>query len=151
MVFRHPPPDPIPLMKADLTMVVVALEDHGEMDWYLDKANGEVISVMDGLEEELKEFYEQLDTDPDRFLLIEPLASYEGFRIMEHFTDELPEGEARRNLIRALSGRKPFANFKHTLRDFPEDREAWFAFHEKCMLEEARKFLHANEVEFEEG
>jgi hypothetical protein len=138
-------------MKIDLAGVAEALEYHGEMEWYLDKSDGTVTPVMDGLEEELQEFYEQLDADPGRFLAIEPMDSREGFRIMERFTDGLPDGEARRSLVRALSGRKPFASFKHTLHDFPKDREAWFAYHNECMLEEAQNFLRENDVKFEEG
>ena len=138
-------------MKIDLALVAEALEDHGEMEWYLDRSDGTVTPVMDGLEEELEEFYEQLEADPDRFLAIEPMDSREGFRIMERFTNGLPDGEARRSLVRALSGPKPFALFKHTLYDFPKDREAWFAYHKECMLVEARKFLRENDVELEEG
>lgn len=138
-------------MKIDLGMISEALEDHSEMVWYLDKTTGDVFPVSDDLDEELDELGGNPENNPDRFLVIDALDSHDAFRIMEDFVDTLEKGEASRSLLRALDGPKPFASFKHTLRDFPEVREAWFKFEDERMLEHAREFLSVNEIEFEES
>jgi len=58
----------------------------------------------------------------------EPLPSYEAFRIMEGFIDDVVDDDKVRNrLINALNRRKPFANFKNVI-DSSQYRQAWFDY-----------------------
>jgi hypothetical protein len=138
-------------MKIDLGMVAVALEDHSEMEWYLDRVTGEVLPTSVDFGGAPEEIMMEIETDPDRFLLIDPMDSRDGHRIMQAFINGMVEGEASRRLARAISGRKPFASFKQALFDYPRERDAWFEFHNEHMLEEAREFLRLNEIEFDEA
>ena len=137
-------------MKIDLGMVAVALEDHSEMEWYLDRTTGEVLPTSADFGATPEEIMMQIETDPDRFLLIDPMDSRDGHRIMQAYVNDMLEGEASRRLAQALSGRKPFASFKQALFAYPGERDAWFEFHNEHMLEAAREFLGSNEIEFEE-
>jgi hypothetical protein len=117
-----------------------ALESHmDEASWLLDLESGEVVfagsEAVTGMPED-----EDWD-DPDRFLSIQPMDSWESFQIMEDFVDELPEGEGCRALSRALRLPRPFRCFKDTLCDFPSLRERWFKYHEDRMLVYAQEWL----------
>lgn len=138
-------------MKIDLRMVAEALEDHSDLENYLDLMTGEVVPVSEEFTGTPEEIMMEIQENPDRFLLIDPMDSRDGHRIMQAFVNGMAEGEARRSLAGAISGRKPFASFKHVLFDYSGERAAWFEFHNGRMLQAAREFLCLNEVKFEEA
>ena len=85
----------------------------------------------DEMKQKLDELYgwqsvEFLDWDsPIEF---RPFPSDQSYRIMEEFTDNLPNDEKLRpKLINALQNRKPFANFGRII-DNSDLREEWFEF-----------------------
>ncbi|MCL5129841.1 hypothetical protein [Algibacter sp. L4_22] len=61
------------------------------------------------------------------FTEIRPLESSESFKIMELFTQQLPENTLKQELERALRNSKPFQNFKY-LVETSEFRAPWFSF-----------------------
>ena len=134
------------LTKVHLSDIANALEDHSGVTWYWDREGGEAfpLTVDFGWEEAGME--EDPEDNPERFHAIEPIDSRESFRCMERFLDEVPEGECRRSLFRALRGPRPFAVFKGVLQDFPEEREAWFAFRDAWMLDEAREYVRLHQL-----
>jgi hypothetical protein len=144
------------MISIDSVWLFEAFEDHSGMARYvLDKQTGEVrrISDMDddyrAFEDDEDESIEESEFDPDRWIHIDPLDSSEAFRIMEDFVDELPDGEERRTLVRALSWQKPFSNFRQALAEMPEIRQQWFAYHEQRMTQVAREWLEAEGIEAE--
>lgn len=127
--------------------LAMALEDHlDEAVWIVDQETGEVIfarygeSLDDESDEEDGEEAEPWE-ESERYLVIRPIESHEGFEIMEAFVDELPDGEGCRALDRALRLPRPFRCFKDTLLDFPDLRERWFKFHHGKMLEHSQAWL----------
>ena len=114
--------------------------------WFLDLRSGEFIpwSHDPGLNEDSG--FEDPEGKPEIFLQIESRPSREGYALMNDFAEDLPEGEARRALIRALGLPKPFRSFKDTLFDFPDEREAWFKFRTARLNEAAIEFLEENSV-----
>ena len=111
--------------KLDMEEITAALEDHSGMAiYYLDREIGNVIPLaeydhIDG-DEALRE---QIDENPSRYIMIDPMPSRDSFRFMEEFVESLPDGEDKRILERALEWRKPFSNFKNALYDMPEIRK----------------------------
>ena len=88
-------------------------------------------------------FFEELDTDAkdlekvdswEKFIKLVPPESFESFKFMESFVDELPEGETslRNKLVWALSHSHPFARFKAVIDSCPY-REKWFAHKQRCL------------------
>ena len=63
----------------------------------------------------------------ERYITIEPLESFESFKIMENFVDYLPENKHSAFLINALNGKKPFANFNYQIHQSIY-RQDWFDF-----------------------
>lgn len=121
--------------RVDLSMLCTALEDHShEASWWLDPETGAV---------EL--FSEELDEHPDdRGLVpVDPIPSHEAYRDLEDFVARVREPRARDLLERAIAGRGAFRRFKDTLHEFPELREAWFAFHDARMERRAIRWLEA--------
>ena len=125
----------------DLDLICQGLEDHSpESSWWFDPRTGDV-------EPWLESSLEDDDEPESRGLIwIEPIDSSESYRDLEDFTSQVRDHRARDLLERAISGRGAFRRFKDTLFDFPELREAWFAFHDARMERRALEWLMAYEV-----
>jgi len=125
--------------------LIMVFEGFGpEMQHFLDRQTGEVLTVFEDMDEEDAEL---LDADPDRFLLIEPAPSYVGYEVMSDFVDTLPEGKVPRELTSALQQRRPFRRFKDVLLNYPTVREDWFRFHEQAFMKIIREWLDDHGVE----
>jgi hypothetical protein len=122
------------LGRVDLRSLAEALEDHSsETTWWLDPDTGASEPYLDpastGLEEEAH--------PSDRGLIaIEPIPSREAYADMEDFITSV-----RDLLERAIAGRGAFRRSKDTLMEFPELRQAWFAFHDARMERRAIEWL----------
>ncbi|HMB20840.1 MAG TPA: UPF0158 family protein [Spirochaetota bacterium] len=128
-------------LKIDPDDLIFALEDNNVFsEYYLDLQNGNVFQLFeDEFEEDVEGYSHNLvGRYPDRFLFIEPIESREAFNIMGMFVSTINDDFVRERLGSALSGRKPFRNFKDALLDFPEIRERWFEFQyeelKKCAI-----------------
>lgn len=138
-------------IKIDMGLLAMALEDgSGMMNYFLDKKTGKIISINEyDIVDEDEEIKKDIENDPTRFLLVEPISSNRGFRIMEEFVESLPDGEAKMILCKALSWKKPFSNFKDALCDYPDIRKQWFEFHDKVLGALATEWLKDNKVDAE--
>ena len=67
-------------------------------------------------------------------ITVEPPESFESFKIMEQFVDEIDDNNLQKRLVNVLSNRKPFANFKNVIEN-SAFREHWFTF-KQMKLEE---------------
>jgi predicted nucleotidyltransferase len=124
------------LARLDLSDLCMALEDNSpEHSWWLDQEKAEVELWSEYTGDELG-----LGHPDDRGLVhIEPIGSHEAYGDMEDFVERVRDPRARDLLGRAIEGRGAFRRFKDTLLEFPELREAWFAFHDARM---ERRALH---------
>ncbi|HEU4974383.1 MAG TPA: UPF0158 family protein [Baekduia sp.] len=107
-----------------LADLALALEDHAEGHaWWLDMDTGEVVPYFAGA---------ALDAEgPSGHLVpIEPLPVEVGYGDMEDFVGFVRDVRARDLLERAITGRGAFRRFKDALLQYPELRQAWFAFHD---------------------
>jgi hypothetical protein len=121
----------------DLHSLAQALEDHSpDASWWLDPRTGEVESRFDSPLED-----DEDDPEARGLIPIEPIPSSEAYRDMEDFIARVHDPRARDLLERAIAGRGAFRRFKDTLLEFPELREAWFAFHDARMERRAIGWL----------
>mgnify|MGYP005873291875 CR=1 FL=1 len=136
-------------MKIDIQELAMVLEDNSaEVSYYFDRETGEVIPIMINFGMDASdEDEEEINDNPDRYIFIEPLDSRTGYRIMEDFVTNLPDGPAKELLERALSWKKPFSNFKSALLEFPELKEPWFKHHDARLEEIVRQWLEAHEID----
>jgi hypothetical protein len=99
----------------------------------------EIFNNGDG-KEFFEEDFEKVD-EWEHFIRIEPLESFESFRIMEDFTEMIvPEGKLKNQLIYALNHKKPFSNFKWHI-DNSSFRQDWFDFKANCVEEHVKDIL----------
>jgi len=114
------------LEQVALQDLCTALEDHSyDHGWWLDPATGavELWSEEIGLEGDVPDPFE------NGWIGIEPIDSGDGYGDLADFTERVSDPRARDLLERAIQGRGAFRRFKDTLVEFPDLREAWFAFH----------------------
>jgi hypothetical protein len=112
--------------QVDLADLALALEDHSEEHtWWLDTATGEVEPYFSE-----PEASELMGEDGGRLIPVEPLPTAIGYGDMEDFVACVREPVTRDLLERAIAGRGAFRRFKDTLLEYPELRQAWFAFHD---------------------
>ncbi len=134
----------------DLAEFVCALEwNSGETASYLDVESGEIVVISDLFEDEGEQSQDKIEENPKRYRYIEPIDSNESFRIMARFVDSLPEGEAQRVLAKSLQRRSPFRNFKDDLYEFGDVRNQWYKFHNEQLIQMAREWLEAEEIDAE--
>lgn len=70
---------------------------------------------------------EKVEKNKAEFIKIETLESYESFKIMEFFVEQLPDENLKSELENVLANKKPFQNFKHKV-DHSDFRQNWFDF-----------------------
>lgn len=139
-------------LTVDTEELIVALDNHGsEHEYYLNLETGDVEIVFDeGISGETDEGLAQdMEEHPEKYRPIRPIPSFRSYNVMVDFVESLEDSKAKRRLSDALEGRKPFRNFKETLRYFPEIREDWFRFEEQAQKEFAREWLREEEIDAE--
>ena len=124
--------------KLDLSDLCMALEDNSpEHSWWIDPNTGQTELWSEYTGDELG-----LGHPDDRDLVfVEPIGSRDAYGDMEDFVERVRDPRARELLSRAIEGRGAFRRFKDTLLEFPELREAWFAFHDARMQRRALEWL----------
>ncbi len=137
-------------LKIDIDDLIFAMQNHDTwFDQYLDLKTGKIIADDEESYEDPEEEFDK--NDPDRYLSIEPYPSNEGFRMMEEFIEGVENLKARENLFKAISGARPFRNFRDALLEYPEIRDAWYKFEEERMKQYALEWLRDNDIEPEAG
>ncbi len=104
-------------------------------DCYYDPKTNEIIAIPNFSnvpnEEEFRKYFKaELKTvkkNKADLIKIEVLESFESFRIMERFIDQLSNKQFQSELENILQKKKPFQNFKHTI-DNSDFRQKWFDF-----------------------
>ena len=136
-------------LRIDGEDLLMAVEGSELVEHFLDRETGEVVSLGEAGDDD-EEGRERIEAGlGERYVRIDSIPSAEGFRIMEHFVESLPEGEARRALDRALGKNRPFRSFKDALYDFHEVREAWLQFHEERVTAYALRWLDEEGIDAE--
>jgi len=77
-------------------------------------------------EEEL----EKIETEWAKYIVIKPMASWEAYKIMEDFVNEIENGALKISLLKALVRKRPFAHFK-AIVETSEYRQMWFDFRDR--------------------
>ena len=82
--------------------------------------------------ESFKESLKKLEKHKADFIKIEVLESFESFKIMERFVEQITDKKLQVDLKNVLKNKKPFHNFKHKI-DHSEFRQSWFEFKQSEM------------------
>ena len=110
-----------------------------ELDWgfdcYYNSKTNEIVTIPNfshiADEDDFKEAFrvdlEKVKKHQANFMKIEVLQSFENFKIMELFVEQLPDKKIQSELENVLANKKPFQNFKHKI-DLSDFRQNWFDF-----------------------
>jgi hypothetical protein len=79
----------------------------------------------------------------ENYMLIEPLESFDSFKIMEGFVNQVPAEDLRMKLTDALNRKKPFANFKNLVDDSAY-RQDWFDYRQTRLEEIVYEMLEGD-------
>jgi hypothetical protein len=133
---------PLEIDPGDLCM---ALEDaDSEHMWFLNRQTGDVAFISPDMD--FDEDQPDLENDATHWVAVDPISSSDGYRIMQDFVVKLPHGAYRERLEHALDGPRPFRRFKDALAEDPQQREAWFAFHESRILAYGEEWLESEGI-----
>ena len=69
----------------------------------------------------------KIETQKEEFIKFEVLESFESFKIMERFVEQLSGKKLQSELENVLANKKPFQNFKYLI-DHSDFRQDWFDF-----------------------
>ena len=89
--------------------------------------NSSHIADEDNFKEAFRADLEKVKNHQADLIKIEVLQSFENFKIMELFVEQLPDNKLQSELENVLANKKPFRNFKHKI-DLSDFRQNWFDF-----------------------
>jgi len=109
----------------------IAQELEAGMKVYINEETLEIRSILDWediTDNELwEEELEKIENEWSDIAVIEKMESWEAFRVMEDFIDEVEDERLSEDLAKILSRKSPFANFKAEVETSPY-RQKWFDF-----------------------
>jgi hypothetical protein len=117
-------------------------------DCYYNPNTQEIVAIpnISGIYDE-KQFKEAFQIDVEKvlkqkanYIKFEPLESFESFKIMERFIDQVTDMHLQSELGAILQRKKPFQNFKYAI-DNSDFRQKWFDFKQKELEEFIEKQL----------
>lgn len=127
-------------MKNSKSKIISEIAGHldcGE-NCYYNSITDELITIPQSLEiyedEDFMEFFQEsinkVNNHKADYIKIKVLESFESFKIMERFVDNISKQTFKNKLTEILQQKKPFRNFKDDVEN-SEYREAWFKFKKK--------------------
>ena len=133
---------------ADMRELCNAFEDSSDDHrYYLDLETGEIIlDFLDSTERE--ELDEMIDEDSQERYRYLPIAeSHDGYEDMKEFIETVKGTYLIEKLYIAISGRGAFRRFKDVLNSYPKERERWFKFKDKKVMERVNEWLEEEGIE----
>ena len=134
----------------DMGELIYAFESCSlELHYFLDIEKSELIFISEysTLEEEKEELYEEIESNPERYVGIPEREPREGYEEMVDFVDTVKDENLREKLEIALDGKGAFRRFKDVLLNYPEERQRWFKFREDKTKERVQEWLKENDLE----
>ena len=98
------------------------------------KTTGEVESYPDefsnpGFDDEMwEDVMNKVKKNHKDYLRLEPMRSFEAYKVMEGFIDNISDIPTHNKFIDAISRKKPFRQFDDMLSYYPDLREQWFVY-----------------------
>ncbi len=116
-------------------------------EWYLDLETGGTIFIGELDPDAGDVTPDDIEDEPDRYLLIEPPSSRGAYEWMVEFTEGVEDENFAEKLRIALDGKGAFRRFKDVLMGYPEQREAWFKFEDSKINEAIEEWMKSSGIE----
>ncbi|APZ47320.1 hypothetical protein BW723_13960 [Polaribacter reichenbachii] len=107
-------------------------------DCYYNSKTDEIVAIPnflhfpedDEFTEAFSDSLEKVEKHKADFIKFETLESFESFKIMQLFVEQLPDQNLKTELENTLVNKKPFQNFKHKI-NHSDFKQSWFEFKKK--------------------
>ena len=120
------------------------LNEDPQVLFFLDRATGEVFFVPDDYEDEA--FWQQVNANPDQFLLI-PGFDYDQERLLVHeFIKSLPDKGLKSVLERTFVGKNSYGKVEEILSFYPDELETFFALKDEMVNNKIRSWLEEHDI-----
>jgi len=111
--------------------------------YFFDRMTGEIFSVHTDIEDD---FWEQMEQHQERFLEIPYLDVSSERQFLNGFLEKQPNGELRRLLNHALSGKPPYANPSDILSFFPDEEQQLADLRETFLSDRVKFWLEQHNL-----
>lgn len=123
-------------------------------DCYFNATTKEIIAIPnfspiwdeDEFQDAFRKELEKVNKQKAAFIKFEAPESFESFKIMERFVEQINDPQFQSELENVLQKRKPFQNFKHKI-DHSSFRQEWFSFKQKELEKKVEKELKLRKPE----
>jgi hypothetical protein len=126
----------------------IAFRDAGS-ESHLDTVNGEVISIVDGFDDE-RDLRERLARFPGRFVRIVPVDTQWSTAVLHRFVAR-QKGRLKEDLVDAISGAGALSRATAVLKDHKSAWTAYSRFEQAELLKHIEQFLDAHGLQSEEA
>ena len=107
-------------------------------DCYYNSSTDEIIAIPnfsqfsdeEDFKEAFRESLEKIEKHQSDYIKFKVLESFESFKIMERFVEQLTDQNLKSELESVLVNKQPFQNFKHKV-DHSDFRQNWFDFKQR--------------------
>lgn len=146
----------IPVTITEPVLKQIAEELDLGMICHYHKSTDEIVSIPkdyedSGLEDEFwDEAIEKVEQHAAEYILFEPPASFEAFKIMEGFIVSIPNPNTQQQFEEAVHRKKPFQQFDDLLFTYPDLREQWFTYKLQQFIEYVQRQLEAYNSQLED-
>lgn len=103
-----------------------------ELHSFIDADLGHILSYVDRQPVD-EHTQKQIQSNPERYIRIEPASSQEQYRWMERYVTTVQNPLLREQLLISIDGKGAFRRFKDVLLSFPAEREQWYSFRAKFL------------------
>jgi hypothetical protein len=123
------------------------------LETYINKETYETKSLLNPNEpyydsEYWEEEFEIIENEWSDYIIISKMESWEAFKIMEDFIEELNDSRLKEDLIKILNRKSPFANFKIEIEN-SSYRQKWFDFRNREYEKYVLNCLKLEEIKIE--
>ena len=126
--------------------IVMALDDYSGFGSYVyDRETDRVEMLFDSTDPEVMDIQEAMEEDESGRFVTVYADSNLGYDAMVAFIQQLPEGEIRSRLERAIHGKGAFRYFRDTVED-EGLLERWYGFRDGFFEGAAREWCEDNDV-----
>jgi len=112
--------------------------------YFLDKNTGEIFFVPANLEND--ELWNQVETNPERFLEIPAFDYAVQKQIMTSFISATEDGDLKRILCSTKNGMKPYGNINDILSFFPEEQDRFLEINDEFFSSRVKQWLELNNL-----
>lgn len=129
-------------MNSSLSNIIreIAQELDCGFDCHYNSKTNEIVAIPsfsqfsdeEDFKEAFRESLENIEKNKTDFIKFAVLESFESFKIMERFAEQLPDKNLELELKNILTNKKPFQNFKHKI-DHSDFRQNWFDFKQSAL------------------